>query len=386
MAGVIGIFIATSYSRKAREKYGILKITDGKKHFYVFAVIICLLLAYGFGFYQEIKTLPKSLNTFYFSFSDFFEFKDHQKEKEFSLASNALQKDLNPNARCPCGSGKKYSECHDPKLVQDEKNLWRGPRFPQSIYLGYKERFDGIEFKKKKKAEIILLKAGVKIPLCRYFSMNNSILNNKAIIRKLSVEQKGNNFIFSGSFEIESESSEEIQVLIGTQSLEYVNDFEATNSSYESGRWLAFIGLDGNPLSSDSAFHWFRYFQADGYKISFGPNKQIDFKMTTEALDSNIFTLSLPFNEIELVMPSIVAQTSKLDVSLELERENISWDLVIADDQFIEKSKHQKDSILLNAEIISDKFEIKNQDNRKVISGPRKIRISIIKSKNHKNL
>ena len=69
MAGVIGIFIATSYSGKAREKYGILKITDGKKHFYVLAVIILLLLAYGSGFYQEIKTLPKSLNTFYFSCS-----------------------------------------------------------------------------------------------------------------------------------------------------------------------------------------------------------------------------------------------------------------------------------------------------------------------------
>lgn len=216
--------------------------------------------------------------------------------------------------------------------------------------------------------------------------MDNSILNNKAIIRKLSVEQKDNEFIFSGSLEIESESSDEIQILIGTPNLEFVNNFEAPNGSVESGHWFAFIGLDGNPLSSDSAFHWFRYFKADGYKISFGPNKQIDFKMTTEVLDSNIFTLSLPFNEIELVMPSIVTQTSKLDVSFELERENISWDLVMSDDQFIEKSKSQKDSILLNAENISENFKIKNQDIRKAISGPRKIRISIIKKENNKNL
>lgn len=302
------------------------------------------------------------------------------------MALNALQKDLNPNARCPCGSGKKYSECHDPELLQDEKNLWRGPRFPQSIYLGYREKFDGIEFKKKEKAEIILLKAGMKIPLCRYFSMDNSILKNKAIIRKLSIEQKGNNFIFSGSLEIESESPEEIQILIGTPDMESVNDFEATNSSYESGRWLAFIGLAGNPLSSESAFHWFRYFNVDGYKISFGPNKQIDFKMTTEISDSNIFTLSLPFNEIELVMPSIVVETSKLDVSFELERENISWDLVMSDNKFIEKAKNQKDSILLNAEYISENFKTKNKNIRRTISGPRKIRISIMKKAGTKNL
>ena len=167
--------------------------------------------------------------------------------------------------------------------------------------------------------------------------------------------------------------------MVGTPNHESVNDFEATNSSVESGHWFAFIGLDGNPLSSDSEFHWFRYFKADGYKISFGPNKQIDFKMVTEVSDSNIFTLSLPFNEIELVMPSIVAQTSNLNVSLELERESISWDLVMSDNQFIEKSKNQKDSILLNAEYISENFKTKNENIRKTISGPRKIRISVIK-------
>ena len=365
---------------------GILAAAFGASSSHNKIVLLIVFLAIAAIFEFAIPFLNRPSNTFYFSFPDFFEFKDHQKEKEFSLALNALQKDLNPNARCPCGSGKKYSECHDPELLQDEKNLWRGPRFPQSVYLGYREKFDGIEFKKKEKAEIILLKAGMKIPLCRYFSMDNSILKNKAIIRKLSVEQKGNNFIFSGSLEIESESPEEIQILIGTPDMESVNDFEATNSSYESGRWFAFIGLAGNPLSSDSAFHWFRYFNADGYKISFGPNKQIDFKMTTEISDSNVFTLSLPFNEIELVMPSIEAETSRLDVSLELERENISWDLVMSDNQFIEKTKQQNDSILLNAEYISEKSKTKNKAVRKPISGPRKIRISIMKKAGTKNL
>lgn len=102
--------------------------------------------------------------------------------------------------------------------------------------------------------------------------------------------------------------------------------------------------------------------------------------------DSNIFTLSLPFNEIELVMPSIVVETSKLDVSFELERENISWDLVMSDNKFIEKAKNQKDSILLNAEYISENFKTKNKDIRRTISGPRKIRISIMKKAGTKNL
>lgn len=350
-------------------------------------VLLVVFSVIAATFEIAIPFLSRSpINTFYFSFPDFFVFKDHQREKEFSIAQNALQKELNPDARCPCGSGKKYSECHNPELIQDESNLWRGPKFPQSIILGYKEKFDGIEFKKKEKAEIILLKDGTKIPLCKYFSVDNSILNNKAIVRKLSVKQKDNTFIFSGSLEIESELSDEIQILVGTPNHESVNDFEATNSLVESGHWFAFIGLDGNPLGADAAFHWFRYFKADGYKISFSPNEQINFKMITEILDTNIFTLSLPFNEIELAMPNIVARTSSLDVSLELERENITWDLRIADDEFAEKPKSQKDSILLNADNVSENSKIKNQAIRKTISGPRKIRISIIKKENTKNL
>lgn len=353
--------------------------------------IVLLVVSFAFVaiFEGAIPFLSRpsiSLNTFIFSFPDFFEFKDHQKEKEFDTTTKALQKELNPDARCPCGSGKKYSECHNPELMKGEENHLRGPKFPQNIYLGYKEPFDGIEFKKGGKAEIILLKKGTKIPLCRYFSVDNAILNNKAIVRKLSVKQKDNTFIFSGSLEIESELSDEIQILVGTPDHESVNDFEATNSSIESGHWFAFIGLDGNPLSSDNRFHWFRYFKADGYKISFAPNKQIDFKMITEILETNIFTLSLPFNEIELTMPNIVAQTSGLDVSLELERENITWDLIMSDNQFAEKPKSQKDSILLNAESVPENSNIKDQKIRKTISGPRKIRIMIIKKGDNKNL
>ncbi len=365
---------------------GILAAAFGASSSHNKIVLLVVFLAIAAVFEVAIPFLKRPSNTFYFSFPNFFEFEDHQNEKAFSLASNALQKELKPDARCPCGSGKEYSECHSPELIQDESNHWRGPKFPQNIYLGYKAQFDGIDFKKKEKAEIILLKEGTKIPLCQYFSMDNSILNNKAIVRKLSVEQKGNNFVFSGSLEIESESSEEIQILIGTQDIESVNDFEATNSSYESGRWFAFIGLAGNPLSSDSAFHWFRYFKANGYKIGLEPNKQIDFKMTAEISNSNVFTLSLPFNEIELVMPSIEVETSDLDVSLEIERENISWDLVMSDNQFIEESKNQKDSILLNAKYISEKLKMKNRAVRKPISGPRKIRISIMKKAGTKNL
>ena len=85
-------------------------------------------------------------------------------------------------------------------------------------------------------------------------------------------------------------------------------------------------------------------------------------------------------------MPSIITQISKSDVSFELERENISWDLVISENEFIEKAKNQKDSILLNAENISENFKGKYQNNRRTISGPRKIRISIINKENNKNL
>ena len=239
MAFVLVTFITPVYTKKARKKYWILRKADGNKHIYVMIIIIFSLVGTGLDCYRRF---PKSVNTLHFSFPDFFDFKDHRKEKEFSMTPNALQKDLNTSARCPCGSGKKYSECHHPDLIKDDRNLWRGPKFPQTIYLGYKEKVNGLEFKKKEKAEIILLKENTKIPLCRYFSMNNSILKNKAIIRKLSVEQEDNEFIFSGSLEIESESSEEIQILIGTSNIESVNSFEATYNSVENGSWFASIG------------------------------------------------------------------------------------------------------------------------------------------------
>ena len=90
------------------------------------------MLPNPFGWIHFVKIAPE-LKTFYFP--DFFSFKDHQREKEFDSSPKALQKELNPDSRCPCGSGKKYSECHNPELIQNEKNLWRGPKFPQNIYL-----------------------------------------------------------------------------------------------------------------------------------------------------------------------------------------------------------------------------------------------------------
>ena len=58
----------------------------------------------------------------------------------------------------------------------------------------------------------------------------------------------------------------------------------------------------------------------------------------------------------------------------------------MSDNQFIEESKNQKDSILLNAKYISEKLKMKNRAVRKPISGPRKIRISIMKKAGTKNL
>lgn len=141
IAAVLGLFIGTSFSKKAREKYKILKKADGKKHIYCIVIVLLILIGYGLDYY---RSLPKTIKTFNYSFTEFYTFKDHRKEKEFDSTPKALQKELNPDARCPCGSGKKYSDCHTPELIKDERNYWRGPKFLQNIYLGYKEKFNGI--------------------------------------------------------------------------------------------------------------------------------------------------------------------------------------------------------------------------------------------------
>jgi hypothetical protein len=59
---------------------------------------------------------------------------------------------------CPCHLGKEYGQCHSPTKDKSDSNLWRGPGYPQHIYLGYEEQFSGYEFENKQKGEIVLLK------------------------------------------------------------------------------------------------------------------------------------------------------------------------------------------------------------------------------------
>jgi hypothetical protein len=63
----------------------------------------------------------------------------------------------------------------------------KGPGYPQSVYFGHKEPLNGIWFEKGIKGEFVLLKGEDRIPVARYFCVNESILSCKSIVRLLSL-------------------------------------------------------------------------------------------------------------------------------------------------------------------------------------------------------
>ncbi|MFH1672626.1 MAG: SEC-C metal-binding domain-containing protein [Pseudomonadota bacterium] len=290
-------------------------------------------------------------------------------------------KPLDPDTICPCGSGKKYGECHSPMFNNSEMNLWRGPGFQKSFYFGYREPLNGIEFQKKKRGEIIALKKGVKVSLCKYFTMEYSILTNKAIVRSLTVSEGNKRIVFSGLLEIEGDPLRTVQILVGTPSTNFVTDFEAKTGgktvSHERGQWAGFIGEPINPMEGMLKDQWYRYFMAEGFLLEIHPGNQLFFKMSKIIEPVNTFTLSLPFNNIELAYPKIVTESSFSEVTLEVERENIYWDLVLFHGQFAEDSKGQKDSLFVEGVAKTGEIGDRYKGIRQTFFGPRKIRICL---------
>ena len=62
---ILALFIGTSYSKKAREKFNFLKSTDGKKHVFVFIIIVLVILTaianYSLDSMVEIQSCPRTV-------------------------------------------------------------------------------------------------------------------------------------------------------------------------------------------------------------------------------------------------------------------------------------------------------------------------------------
>jgi len=179
---------------------------------------------------------------------------------------SSFLKPLDRNVRCPCGSGKRYGECHPPTIDINGWNLWRGPGFKQSFVFGYRERLNGIYFEKKERGEIIVFKEDVKVSLCKFFTMDYSILTNSAILQSLTVSERNGKIVFSGVLTVEGKADSRIQILVGTPGADFVTDFDAKTCGktvfHERGRWAGFIGEPVNPMEGIKNHLWYRYFHA----------------------------------------------------------------------------------------------------------------------------
>lgn len=291
---------------------------------------------------------------------------------------------VDPGSICPCGSGKEYRRCHMPSRDPSDKNLWRGPGFPQHVYLGYKEPFTGCRFEKDKKGEIVLLKNGDRIPIGRYFTIEESLLPYSAIVRSLTISQNSGSITYSGSVEVKGDSSRSAPILIGTLNVESVDSFEAKvlgkPVSYEKGNWFGFIGEEGNPIARIRKMpQWFRFFKASGFLVEFEPVGELYFKLSARSKDSNLFTLSLPFQNIELCCPIVATKDTLSACFIEMEKENVYWDIVLHSDQFNEMKRDRKDAETIEGyqENGKTKFYGFEEGIRKSLSGPRKIRINL---------
>ena len=290
-----------------------------------------------------------------------------------------------PKARCPCGSGKEYRKCHSPNRDQSDQNLWRGPGFPQTVHLGYEEPFTGFRFENEQKGEIVLLKNYDRIPIGRYFTIEQSILSYSAIVRSLTISQNNGTLIYSGSIEIKGDATKSVPILVGTLDVDSVDSFEANISgkpvSFEKGSWFGFIGEDGNPIArTRKRPQWFRFFKTQGFLVEFEPVGELYFKLSTRSKSYNLFTLSLPFQNIELSCPKIITKSTISTCFIEIERENVSWDLVLHSDQFNEMKRDRKDSKVIRSHQENEKTKFNNfkEGIRKPMSGPRKIRINLL--------
>jgi len=324
------------------------------------------------------KALFKQTNTVFYTFPALLDHRDIETPTPpFSVRAPVGDED-----RCPCGSGKKYGQCHSPKRDTSDSNHWRGPGFPSSIYFGYKEKFNGFDFQDGPRGEFLLLKDNNRIPLGRFFTMDASIVKNKAIVSSLVVKQHNDELVFSGIVDVVGDSERDVQLLIGTDNLTALSAFDAEAAgkpaSHERAHWLGYIGIANNPISAAESFKWYRYFTGQGFLVDFRPGRQMTFRMTTRLTDQNIFTICLPFGQIELAQPEIRVSADFSVVSIEAERENVYWDLILHGDLFAERGRKQKDSLF--AAGVAQAIDSNTvQGIRTVLSGPRKLRISIAK-------
>jgi len=286
--------------------------------------------------------------------------------------------------KCPCGSGNEYRKCHSPKRDKSDNNMWKGPGYKQVIYFGDKKPVSRIHFDKAKKGEFKLQRDDDRIPLPRFFCVDNSVLECKAIVRYLSLSIENNTIRFSGSVDINFNLQSDIPILIGCSDINSITKFEANFSgkpiSYERGVWSIFIGEDENPIARiKKPPQWFRYLYASGYLVEADATGEINFSLYANIKGFNLFTLAMPFGEIEIPHPQISAIDHQTTCQFEIEKEKVSWDLVLHQDIFSDKKKARKDSRLFlgfkNGGALC--FEDFDEGVRKQFLNPVKLRIGL---------
>jgi len=257
--------------------------------------------------------------------------------------------EVQPKDKCPCGSGKEYRKCHSPKKDKSDNNMWKGPGYSQVIYFGHKDPLTGIWFDKTRKGEFKLLKGDDRVPVARFFCVDDTILACKAIVRFLAISVEDGIIKYTGSLEVQRDVQQSIPVLIGCIDVNSVMKFEANLSgrpvSYERGDWFIFVGEDENPMARiKKQPQWLRYLRASGFLVESESTGEINFSLTVKAKGFNLFTLALPFGEIEIPHPQISVIHHQTTCQLEIEQESVSWDMVLHQDIFSEKKRTRKDS------------------------------------------
>lgn len=290
---------------------------------------------------------------------------------------------VGPKSKCPCGSGKFYKNCHDPKNDSSDQNLWKGPGYPQSIIIGDKEKFNGIKYEFEGENEFTLRNlSGEIIPIGKFSYVNEDVLDCSAIISELNILVNNDFITYSGAIRVKG-NIKSIPLIIGISDISRVYEFNVNNSGrnirFNKGNWFFFIGEDENPIDRIRKMaKWFHYFKSPGFLVKLDPFKgEYYFKLTAKIKSSNIFTFSLPFGNFELSCPNIITEKNITTCFMDIERENIFWDPILSQEEFNDVSR--KDAITYmgkreNEEIIFTNFEKRL---RKTFECPRKISINL---------
>jgi len=292
---------------------------------------------------------------------------------------------VQPQDECPCGSGIEYRECHSPARDVSDNNHWRGPGFPQYCYFGYDEPFTGVEFENKPKGEIVLLKNGDRVPIAKFFTVEDRALACSAVVESLVVVQNDGRTTFSGTIKVRGSALRRVSVLLGSPDID-LDEFEATASdalvTIEKGNWLGLIGRRDRPNVSGvrvGGADWFRLFMSRGFLVEFDPSRELWFKVSSRSRSLNLFTLSLPFDNTQIACPRIVTETPIATCIVEVERETICWDLILHLSHFDDLRRARLNpqvfqGCLEGSELVFPGFKT---GTRKPFSKPRKIYLTL---------